>query len=311
MITSFFNKSRPLYFAIVFFITLLAYFFARIGDLNNELTSSYFLKQIILLCVILGSILLLNFIVNKNNLTHTHNYEILLFSLFMLFITQTTSYSNVLVSNFFILLSVRRLISLRVSKNTKKKLFDAAFWITIASVFYFWSILFFALIILSLALYTDKNLRHWIIPFLGVLTVFIISSGASVIIYNDFFEIFNFNLEMSYDFSSYNSTVYLIAITVLLSFGIWSSIFYLNNLKKKKRVFRASFITVLLAALIGFLIVIQAPKKNGSEFLFLFAPLAIIIANYIESIQEKWFKESFLGILILIPFILLLLQTFT
>ena len=71
--------------------------------------------------------------------------------------------------------------------------------------------------------------------------------------------------------------------------------------------FRAPFKIVILAALIGFLIMVPAYEKNGSEFLFLFAPLSIIIANYIEVIQDKWFKEVFLSILIIVPFVLLTL----
>ncbi|WP_298550558.1 DUF6427 family protein [uncultured Algibacter sp.] len=307
MITSFFNKSRPLYFTLVFFIALLAFIIARIGISNEVLNFDFILKQIIFLLIVFGSILLLNFIVNKNNLTNKNNYEILLFSLFLLFITQTTSDSNVLLSNFFVLLGLRRIVSLRSPKNTKKKLFDAAFWIAIAALFYFWAILFFVLIIVSLILYTDYNIRHWIIPFLAVLSVFVICSCVSVVLYDSFFVIFNLSPEISYDFSNYNSVSYLISITVLLSFGIWSSIYYLQNIKKKKKAFRVSFKTIILAAIIGFFIVVQAPNKNGSEFLFLFAPLAIIVANYIDIIQEKWFKEIFLGVLIVIPFILLLL----
>lgn len=307
MITSFFNKSRPLYFALVFFIALLAFIIARANSVNEGLSFDFILKQSVLLFLIFASVLLLNFIVNKNSLTNKNNYEILLFSLFLLFITQTTSSSNVLISNFFVLLGLRRVMSLRSPKNTKKKLFDAAFWIAIAALFYFWSILFFVLIILSLVLYTDNNIRHWIIPFLSVISVFVISCAVSIVFYDSFFEVFNLSPGISYDFSNYNSLQYLIAITVLLSFGAWSSIFYLQNIKKKKKAFRVSFKIIILGAVTAFFIVIQAPQKNGSEFLFLFAPLAIIIANYIDIIQEKWFKETFLAVIIILPFILLLL----
>ena len=307
MITSFFNKSRSIYLIIVFFIALLAFVIARFNRLNEAITFDFLLKQALLLIVIYASILLLNFIVNKNSLTNKNNYEILLFSLFLLFITQTTSSSNVIWSNLFVLLALRRIISLRSPHNTKKKLFDAAIWVSIAALFYFWSILFFVLIILSLVLYTDNNLRHWLIPFLGVLTVLVISTSVSVVLYDSFFEIFKFSSEISYDFSDYNSISYLIAITVLLSFGVWSSIFYSNNIKKKKKAFRASFKTIILAAIIGFMVVIVVTNKNGSEFLFLFAPLAIIVANYIDIIQEKWFKEIFLAVLIIVPFVLLML----
>ncbi|MEL0455256.1 DUF6427 family protein [Flavobacteriaceae bacterium SZ-1-7] len=307
MITSFFNKSKPINFVIVFFVTLLAFLIARIELKNEVVSAQFFLKQAVLFLIAFVSILLLNFIVSKNSLTKKNNYEILLFSLFLLTITQTTRNSDILLSNFFILLGLRRIVSIRSQRDVKKKLFDAAFWVAVASLFYFWSILFFILIILSLVLYSDKNIRHWILPFLGLTTVFVISVGASIVLYDSFFGIFNTSFQISYDFSSYNSAKYLIAITMLISFGIWSSIFYLQNIKKKKKAFRASYKTVILAAVLAFLIVLLVPEKTGSEFLFLFAPLAIIITNYIEIIQEKWFKEIFVSALIIVPFLLLLL----
>ncbi|MDD7885904.1 DUF6427 family protein [Flavivirga sp. 57AJ16] len=307
MITSIFSKSKSINFIIVFFITLLAFIIARIESINEPITWLFVLKQIVLLFVCYSSILLLNFITSKNNLTKRNNYEILLFSLFLLLIVHATSHTAIVLSNFFILLGLRRIVSLRSEKEIKKKLFDAAFWIAIASVFYFWAILFFALILIALILYTDNKLRHWIIPFLAVATVFVISISISIIVYDRFFEIFNIPLGISYDFSNYNSVKYMVAITLLLSFGIWSSIFYLRNIKKKKKDFRASFKIIIVSALVAFLIVLQAPEKSGSEFLFMFAPLAIIITNYIEIIQERWFKEVFLSLLIIVPFITLLL----
>ncbi len=308
MITSIFSKSKSINFIIVFFITLLAFIMARVGLVNEPITWMFVLKQIVLLFVSYISILLLNFIVSKNNLTTKNNYEILLFSLFLLLIVHTTSNTNVIFSNFFILLGLRRIMSLRSQKDVTKKLFDAAFWIAIAALFYFWAILFFALILVSLILYTDNNkLGNWIIPFMGIASVFVISISVSVIIYDDFFGIFDITPGISYDFSNYNSVKYLVAITLLLSFGIWSSIFYSQNIKKKKKAFRASFKIIIVMAIIAFLIMLQAPKKNGSEFLFMFAPLTVIISNYIEIIQEKWFKEVFLSLIIIIPFIALLL----
>lgn len=94
---------------------------------------------------------------------------------------------------------------------------------------------------------------------------------------------------------------------MLFSFGLWSSIFYLKGIKQKKKAFRPSFKIVLFAAIISFVIVVIAPEKNGSEFLFLFAPIAIIITNYVETIEEKWFREIFVAIITFVPFLLLFL----
>ncbi|WP_308991792.1 DUF6427 family protein [Mariniflexile litorale] len=307
MITSIFNKSKQINFIIVLFIAVLAFLNARTNTIIEPISILFVAKQITVFFICIITILVFNFIITKNSLTQSNNYEVLLFSLFLLTLVQTTSNSNILISNFFVLLGLRRIISLRSQKNIKSKLFDAALCIAIASLFYFWAILFFIAFLFSLIFYSDNNIRHWIIPFIGVATVFSISVGVSIVVYNDFFEIFKSSRSVSYDFSPYNSTKYLVAITMLFSFGIWSSIFYLQSIKKKKKDLRASFKIVIIAAIIAFVLILLAPKKNGSEFLFLFAPLSIIITNYIEIVDDKWFKEVFLGVLVLIPFWLLVL----
>ena len=57
------------------------------------------------------------------------------------------------------MLALRRLISLQSKLDIKKKLFDAAFWITIATLFYFWSMLFFALVIVALIYYSQNDIK--------------------------------------------------------------------------------------------------------------------------------------------------------
>ena len=94
---------------------------------------------------------------------------------------------------------------------------------------------------------------------------------------------------------------------MLLSFGLWASIFYLKDISKKMKTFRPAYKVVFIAFIIAGIIVVIAPKKDGSEFLFLFAPLSIIISNYIETIEEKWFRTLFTLLLFLIPFVLLIL----
>jgi hypothetical protein len=307
MITSIFSKSKPINFIIVFFVTLLTFIVANLKQIEEPINMAFILKQMALFFVCFISILVLNFIVEKNNLTQKNNYETLLLSLFLLTISQVVSNENILYANFFVLLGLRRIISLRTQTNVKKKLFDAAFWITIASFFFFWAILFLLLIFITLLFYTNNKVRHWLIPFVGMATVLLIAVCISVILNNTFLGIFDSFKGVSYDFSSYNSPQFIIAITMLFSFGIWASIFFIKNIKHKKKALRPSFKTILITVIIAFVIIVLAPKKNGSEFLFLLAPLAIIITNYIETIQDKWFKELFLFVIIALPFVLLLL----
>lgn len=307
MITSIFSKSKPINFIIVFIITLLAFFLANFKAIEEPITLKSALYFALLFFVSYCSILVLNFIVDKNKLTQNNNYEILLYAMFLVTIPLSLSNNNIIFSNFFVLLGLRRLISIRTQNSVNKKLFDTAFWFAIAALFYFWSILFFVLIIIKLLMYTDNKFKHWIIPFVGLFTVFVLSTTISIIFFNNFFDVFKSLPSISFDFSSLNSVSFIIALTVLLSFGAWSSLFYLREIKDKKKAFRPSFKTIFFAVILAFAIVILAPNKNGSEFLFLFSPLAIIITNYVEMMEENWFKEVFLAVLILLPFALLLL----
>jgi len=307
MITSIFSKSKPINFLVVFFVTLLAFVLANLKLKNEPIVFSFIIEKAVIFSICYLSILTLNFIVGKNSLTHKSNFEILLYCLFLLMIPQTLLNDRIIVSNFFIFLALRRILSLRSQINLKKKLFDASFWITIAALFYFWAILFFILIFFILILYTDNKIKNWIVPFAGLITVLLIITSYSVLVYDDFFEAFNISFNTSFDFSDYNSPKHITAITILLSFGTWSSIFYLKAIKNKLKKFRPVLKAIFAMLLIAFSIVIIAPLKTGSEFLFLFAPLAIIVTNYIEMIQEKWIKELFLIVLIITPFVLLML----
>ncbi|MEW4922397.1 DUF6427 family protein [Algibacter sp. 2305UL17-15] len=307
MITSIFSKSKPINFIIVFFIIGLACAVAYFKIENNAINIGNALNVGGLFVVSYFSMLVLNFISSKNNLTRTNNFEILLYGLFLLLIPYATLNLSVILSNIFLLFSLRRIISLRSQKNVKKKLFDAAFWITVASLFYVWTILFFILMPIAVRLYTDNKIRNWIIPFAGSLSVLLIAYSVCVIIDFDLMAYVWNGFQLSFDFSSYNTVSFLVGLTLLLSFGVWSLFFYIKSINEKKKALRPALYIIMLVVIISFLVIVIVPQKTGSEFLFMFAPLAIIITNYIEIIKERWFKEVFLATLIIVPFILLLL----
>ena len=307
MITSIFSKSKPVNFIIVFLIVIVAFSVAQLRFSDSGFKIDQLLIQAITFFFCLTTIFVLNFVVSKNSLTKKNNYEILLFSLFILLIPQTLLNWKIIISNFFILLALRRLISIRSQKNIMKKLFDAALWVAIASLFYFWSILFFVIIISALIFYSENNIKYWLIPYAGILTVFLIVTTYSILWNNNLYWFFDLNYEINLDFSNYNTTRYLVATTMLISFGIWSSFFYLQTIKSKMKVLKPGFKIVLTAFLVALGLVVISPYKEGNEFLFLFAPLSVIITNYVETIKEKWFKEVFLAAFIVVPLLLLVL----
>ncbi|TBN00172.1 hypothetical protein EYD45_14625 [Hyunsoonleella flava] len=211
------------------------------------------------------------------------------------------------MANIFLLFSLRRLISLRSQKNVKKKLFDAAFWIAIATLCYSWAALFFLLIPIAIFLYTDNKLRNWLIPITALIAVMLIAFSVCFFLKYDLIAHILNGFQMSFDFSVYNTVQFLVVLTVLLSFGFWSLLFYIKNINFQKKALRPAFYIIIWTTVLSFCLLIIAPKKTGGEFLFMFAPLSIIISTYIEIIREKWFKEVFFSILLLVPVVLLFL----
>ncbi|MGM5469181.1 DUF6427 family protein [Flavobacteriaceae bacterium LMO-SS05] len=307
MISSFFSKAKPIHFVIVSLLLLLVFSIAKFYSINEPFTLSALIKQTGLLMVCLSSVFVLDFLVSRNNLTKKNSYKILIFGLFVSLLPVTILNSKLLVANFFILLALRRLISLRTNKDVKKKLFDASFWIGIATLFYFWASLFYILIFTALILYRIVDLKNWIIPFVGALTVVVIGSSYMVLVGHNVIDYSQHLIAFSFDFSPLNSRRTIISTTVILSYGLWSLFYFIRYLKAKSKKSRPSFILIIFAILIGLLILAISPHKNGSEFLFLFAPLSIIITNYLETISEKWFKETLLLGLVATPIIILLL----
>ena len=101
----------------------------------------------------LGSVFLTSFISKRNGLSRDSTYVAFFYFLLLIFFPSLLDDTNLILSNFFILLALRRLISLQTLKETKEKIFDASLWIFIAALFQFWSILYILLVFISIIFY--------------------------------------------------------------------------------------------------------------------------------------------------------------
>jgi len=277
------------------------------GNIKEGLSFNIALKELSKYGVVLFSILTLSFLVKKNKLTKNNNYDVLIYGLLLAILPITMHVTNILLANFFILLALRRIISVRSNISVKKKLFDAAFWIAIATLFHFWAILFFVLIIAALLLYSIAHFKNWIVPFIGVLVVMLITTSYFVVVYGNFEELFNYLETISASFSSKTLTTLTFEVSIIGVLGTWALIFYSINLRQKQKAYRPMYMLILIAFLIGLVIIFISPNKDGSEFLFIFPVLAIIIANYLESVKQPWLAELYVWVLIFTPITLLML----
>ncbi|WP_179317144.1 DUF6427 family protein [Winogradskyella undariae] len=305
MITSVFSKSKPINFIIVaiyvsllFVITNYALF---VLDMHSGLAALF--KWLITLFLVF----LLDFVVSKNNLTQRNSYAILIFALLLGIFPEALRHTDLLLSNLFIVFSLRRLISLHTKLNIKKKLFDAAFWIALATLFYFWAILFFVLVIVALIYYSQNDFKNVIVPFIGTATVLILLLVYNIIMYDVYFKPSDFERYISLDFTAYNSKASILKLTVLFSTFVWTLFYYFRIIPDKNKKLKPSYFIIAWASVLAVLVAVIAPVKNGSEYLFLLVPFSIIMANYMEMLSERWFKQIFVTLLIVTPIISLLL----
>ncbi|MFP4844601.1 DUF6427 family protein [Winogradskyella sp. PE311] len=305
MITSIFSKSKPINFIIILIFIILTFVFTNISLLFNDLDTT--LKAVFKLVIAVFFIFLLDFIVSKNSITKKNSYAIMTFGLLIGMFPEALKHSDLLFSNLFVLFALRRLISLHSNLSIKKKLFDAGFWIMLAALFYFWAILFFSLVIVALIYHSQNDIKNAIIPFMGIAVILVLLVIYNVFVYNVYIQPTNFELYASLDYTPYNSGENILRFTVLFTSFIWVIVYFFRTLQDKNKKLRPSYFLIAWSSIIALLVAVISPLKNGSEFIFLFAPFSIIMANYIEVISERWFKEVFVVLLVITPIIGLLL----
>jgi hypothetical protein len=220
-----------------------------------------------------------------------------------MFSTVFEEYSMVL-SSVFVLLSLRRILSLPSEVNTEKKILDASLWISVAALFNFWSILFLVVLFVAVFQRASKNYKYILIPFVGVFAVFTLTTVYYLLTNDSFLWFLDLKTAIGFDFSEYKSPQLIVSIlfvtTIFLVSIIQKRLHKTTIPLKEKSKNRLLF----YASLIGIILILISPIKNGSEFIYLFAPLSVFAANYIETTKKRWISETILWLTVFLPFLI-------
>jgi len=302
MITSVFKKSTPINLMLVVILMLVFFFISLFQDLSWTNSVISIVKEGGLFFILLGSIFVTNFIAKKNGLSKDSSYTIFFYFLFLLFFPSILGNTNLILSNFFILLALRRLISLQSLKASKEKIFDASLWIFVASLFHFWCILYLILVFISIIFHVARDYRNWVLPFIAFVAVGIISIGVALLFNKDIFGYVNqnaiFNFKIDYFTNNYQNLAFSIYATVALFFVV--SMFL--SLSSKPLLLNSSFKKIIASFFIAIVIFAISPNKSNDLLIYTIAPLAIMATSHIEVKQLQLKQELVLGILILCSF---------
>ena len=296
MITNVFKKSTPIIYSLII-VLVVSFFFLYQFQTNNWSNSvTEILKKTGLLFIICGSFFLSNFIAKKNGLTKDSSYTILFYLILLLSFPSIWNNFNLIVSNFFILLALRRLVSLQTLKAPKEKIFDASLWIFMASFFQFWAILFIFIVYLSIIFHVSRDYRNWLVPFVALFSGVIIFVFFALLLDKSFI-MYNYleNSNMSFDMDYFENNYQNIALSWFAIFVVFFFFATIISLTKLPLNLQASYKKIVFSFLIGIAIFIISPNKSNDILIFTFFPLAIMATNFIEYSQNKIHQEIILA----------------
>ena len=302
MITTIFKKSTPINYSLVVILLLSFFFLYQFNDVKPSDLHTNSIQTLGLLLLLLASLFISNFIVKKNILTKNSSYTLLFFLLFLLFFPSLFKNTNLIVAGFFILLAIRRLVSLQTLKAPKEKIFDASLWIFVASLFHFWAVLFILLVYISIFFHVSRDYRNWLLPFVAFFTTVVIFISYALVfdkkIIGSYLDNAHFNFEIDY-FTNTFQNLSLSIFTVFAVFFVFSSIFSLTS---KPLNLQASYKKLIFAVIIGIAIFIFSPNKSSDILVFTFFPLSVMATNGIEYSQYKLRNEIVLAVSIVASF---------
>lgn len=300
MLANFFAKSKPITFVVLGLLFVVYLFLA----LFTGFDISFYFKNSIFSYFTFAVLLLLtfffqNFIVVKNNLTFGNSYAFLFFILCLGLFPSSFLDEKTLIVNLLLLLFLRKVYSLQSSKNVFKKLFDGGLWLGISFLIEPFTLIFMFLLYGAIFIHKKTSLQTLLIPVVGFLTpLFLYFSYCFWYdALQDFYSLFIWF--SYYDFENYKAINYIFPVSIIGLFGLISIFLKTPKTLSVKNTFRESWLVIILNLALTILFIIILKEHNGSEFLYLLFPIAIILANGLELVERTLIKEVLITVFFL------------
>lgn len=307
MIANFFNKTNPINYIILLLLLLVLTFLY--GFSHATLAWYQVLGQQLLVFILLSvCLILLEQLCQKKELTKNNSFAFLLATLSLLFVPKIFTNITLTASVFMVMLGLRRLISIQGSKNIKIRLLDASLLIIGGALLEFWAILFLVLVFYSIVASGDYDHRNWIIPVIALFTIGTIYVAFGELFQLDWYAWIIHQIDYSLQWNLFLTGYEAIGFSILFSLLVIGSIFFIQTLSQKAINKKESYIKLVWAVAIGFLIFLISDQKSSGQLLWMIFPASILSANYLEKISDKRFQNFILWVLFLLAIALFFLQ---
>ncbi|MGB2761334.1 DUF6427 family protein [Maribacter stanieri] len=303
MISSIFEKTKPVNFIILLVFLFLFYWSVQFYLLDSTFSEVELVPSIGVLAILLFSVFIVDFVVKRNKLTGSNSFAILYFTLLFVVFPETLGDNKAIFTSFFLLLAMRRLLSIKSLKNIKLKIFDAGLWICISSIFYEWALLYLLLVFAAIYIYEPKNIRNWLVIISVGVCFILILYGILILLDKPYFIQKHYDFAINYDaifpikwWSSLKMSLFAI-LNMALAF---STFIHLSKSGVGKVIIMR---LIAFSFVIGLVVNILVTSDNNNAVMITFFPSVIFIVNYLESIKKPKFLELVLISSIVVPII--------
>jgi len=293
MLSRFFSSSQPFHY-LMGFLTL------SLGSvLFLFLIQSQWQWEFLIVAVVLPfTLLLIQFIIVKNELTGQNSYGLFVTTMLLLTMVVVGIPYDIVGCLLLLVLALRRLLSLKKDVDTIRKIFDASFWISIAAIVQPLMAVFMAVVFVAIFLFARSRWRHWFVPLLAITCVALLSFVIELYTsYELVTALWNpDNYQIVFLWSNWQP-IHLILWLLGIAGAIGLLIYIIKILDIQQRV-RPRFSVLVFS---GIFALALGVVMHSDYFLMLIPSLAIFLVRSIETIKHKVVKE----LLFLLPVFLL------
>jgi len=300
MLANFFNKSKPVNYLVLLILFLVEFSMISFRLFSEEIPlGNYLTTRLLFLIDFLFLFTLFSFIVSKNKLVFEHSYASFFFVIFFGLFPKTLIHFNDIYINIILFLFFRKLYSLRKSSSLLKKLFDAGFWLGIAFILSPYTLFFLGLLYVGILIHQKITLQTILTPIIGFITPLFLF--FTYWFWKEDVTRFTtlFSFEIPAQVNLYFQKDFLYPLLLLLIFSIISIFLKSPKALSVSNTFKRSWTLLLVHFFVAIAFFFSAIGKTTSEVLVLFFPAAIIMANGLETIANKWIRESILWLFLL------------
>jgi len=299
MLSRFFSTSQPFHY-LVGILLLGPISILLMWLLGEQWQWTYLIVGIILPL----ALLLVQFIILKNELTSQNSYGLFSYTMLTLSLVLLGIQWQYAICLLFFLLAIRRLMSVKTGTATIRKIFDGTFWICIAVLIVPVMSFFLIVVFTAVFLFDRTRWRHWIIPFVAIVCVSFLSFTLELFLEKQTIGqlLYIQSYEMSgmlYLWKVDQLTPWILAVISFIGFAIY--IVKLVDIQQRVRP-RFSVLTIagICALVLGLVF--------DAQFILLLIPvLAIFQVRAMEHVKHNGFRE----LLFLTPVLLLIVALIT